>query len=310
MTRWRYLPPILISAGLIVWLLTTVSLPKLAAAAAQLQWQLLVPATVAMVLGLYFWDGLCLKSLYALDRAPIGYWRMLRVRGMSYLIGAVHCQLGQAMVVWNVARLQENSLISTLSRGILLLYHDALVLMSAGLAAALLSHGSRAPYIRAFCGISLACLLAVPVVLARLPASRRMWLRQTRWGAGLDGWTWRRSAGLLLLRTAYYSILGLYAVAALRIGRIDVDLATALAGVPLVLLADALPSISGLGTRDTALYLLFGPDREETLLAMGLFWWSGLVVVRLLIGMAHLWFGRGVLRPAATPRCLREGCPP
>ena len=73
-----------------------------------------------------------------------------------------------------------------------------------------------------------------------------------------------------------------------RMGSSDVVAST----IPLVLLADGLPSVAGLGTRDTALQLLLSPDNPEALLAMSLIWSTGLVVVRSIIGLAHLWIGQ------------------
>ena len=57
-------------------------------------------------------------------------------------------------------------------------------------------------------------------------------------------------------------------------------------------MATILPSASGLGTRETALYLLLPSQRPDVLVAMGLIWSSGVVVVRLGIGLAWLWLGR------------------
>lgn len=297
---WRYLLPILISLGLITWLLSTVSLPRLVAALAGLRWQLLVPATVVMVLALYFWDGLCLKTVYHFRHATISYRRMLQVRGMSYLVTALHSQLGQAMVVWNVAKLQRMSLLTTLSRGLVLMWHDGVVLLGGGLLGAIFSPSPRAPYIRVFCAVLLALLLIIAVIRAALPDDLRKRARRTRLGAGLKDWTWRHTVKLLGLRVVYYAILGLYAGAALRICGIPTDFATTLAGVPLVLLADALPSVSGLGTRDAALRSVFGAEHKEILLAMGLVWWSGLVSVRLAIGLIHLWLVPEILiRPSS-----------
>jgi hypothetical protein len=115
---------------------------------------------------------------------------------------------------------------------------------------------------------------------------------------------------LLLLRVVYYAILGVYATTALAICRIDVDYATILGTVPLVLVADALPSISGLGTREAALYLLLGTEHREVLVAMGFFWSTGLIVFRLAIGLVHLWLCQGILRPAEVSALSDSGDTP
>jgi hypothetical protein len=87
----------------------------------------------------------------------------------------------------------------------------------------------------------------------------------------------------------YFSIFAVYAASALEICHVPVDHQVVASTIPLVLLADGLPSIAGLGTRDTALQFLLAPDRPEALLAMSLFWSTGLVVGRSVIGLAHLW---------------------
>jgi hypothetical protein len=97
---------------------------------------------------------------------------------------------------------------------------------------------------------------------------------------------------LVLLRVGYFAILGSYVAVALRICALDVAPATALAAVPLVLMAGILPSASGLGTRETALYLLLPTGRPDVLLAMGLIWSTGMLVFRLGIGFASLWFDK------------------
>jgi hypothetical protein len=264
-------------------------------AAADIRWQLLVPVTAAMVLGLYLWDGVCLGTVYSTRRSPLTYRCAIRVRGIAYLVSAFHTQLGNLVVVWNVARMQDGSFVTTLSRGILLAYHDLLLLTATGLIGSLLSPSPLAPRLRWVCGTALVALVAVGLIVASLSRRWRWHFRHTRWGAWMGVWTWGRSARLILLRLVYYAILAGYATAALRICRIDVDQATIFSTVPLVLLADSLPSISGLGARETALQLLLQPENPGALAAMGLMWSTGLIVGRLAIGLAHLWYEGGIL---------------
>ncbi len=95
------------------------------------------------------------------------------------------------------------------------------------------------------------------------------------------------------VRAVYFAIFIAYAAIALRLCEIPLELAGVVGTIPLVLLADALPRASGLGTRDTALQLLLQPEREDVLLAMSLVWSSGLLVGRFCIGIANLWCLRG-----------------
>jgi hypothetical protein len=87
----------------------------------------------------------------------------------------------------------------------------------------------------------------------------------------------------------FYGILLGYAATALAIEGFRIDRAVVLSTVPLVIIADGLPSVSGLGTRETALVLLLKPPEPEVLVAVSLVWSSGMLVGRLLIGIFHLW---------------------
>jgi hypothetical protein len=83
--------------------------------------------------------------------------------------------------------------------------------------------------------------------------------------------------------------LVIYAVIALAICAIPVTGEVVLSTIPLVLLAEGLPNFSGLGTRETALLLLIQAPDKATLVAMSLFWSTGMLVFRFLIGLALLW---------------------
>ncbi|MCI0492731.1 MAG: hypothetical protein L0Z07_07325, partial [Planctomycetes bacterium] len=97
------------------------------------------------------------------------------------------------------------------------------------------------------------------------------------------------SLQLLPMRLVYFSVLVGYAVVALAICQMPIDYKVVLSTVPLVLLADGLPNFSGLGTRETTLQLLLAPDKPAVLLAMSLFWSTGMMVGRFIIGLANLW---------------------
>jgi hypothetical protein len=87
----------------------------------------------------------------------------------------------------------------------------------------------------------------------------------------------------------YFIILVVYAAVALEICRIPLDFRVVLSTIPLVMLADGLPSVSGLGTRETALQLLLPSEEPAVLVALSLVWTTVLVLTRATIGLAHLW---------------------
>lgn len=288
-TPIRVIASLGISAGLLAWLVYRVSPQALAHAAAEVNWRLLAPATVAMVFALYLWDAVCLPTAYRVDDNRWTYWRSLHLRGLSYLFGSLHYELGQAALAWGMARTQNTSVVRMVSRSVLLAYHDVVVLLGLGFAGSLLSDDPRVERVRPAVAIALSIAIAIAIVFYVLPAA---W-RAKVWGAKIDelfaGWSLARSLQLIPLRCVYFSIFAVYAAVALSICRIPVDHQVVASTIPLVLLADGLPSIAGLGTRDTALQLLLMPERPESLLAMSLMWSTGLVVVRSLIGLAHLW---------------------
>jgi hypothetical protein len=305
MGRWRKTLPLLLSAGLIAWLVGRISVTSLLHAAAALRWQWLLPLTAAMVLLVYLWDAYCLPVVFAAGHARMSYGQMLRARGKSYLLSALNQGLGQAALAWHVARIENMPLVDALSRSVVLAFHDGFVLASTALAGALLTDNPRAAHVRPFCAVLLAALVGGALLVSLAPAGwRRRWQR-TRWGAWLDGWTWRRSIQLIVLRIGYFAILGGYVAAALRICDLKVSPTAALATIPLVLMASVLPSASGLGTRETALCFLVPAGQPEVLLAMGLIWSTGMLVGRLGIGFAWHWSGeRGV---GAAPQSARRG---
>jgi hypothetical protein len=176
-----------------------------------------------------------------------------------------------------------------LSRSALLAYHDVVVLLGLGFVGSLLTDDPRVERIRPIVAIAFSVVIAIAIVFWLLPQTWRAKL----WGAKIDelfaGWSMGRSLQLIPLRCIYFSIFAVYAGVALAICHVPVDHQVVASTIPLVLLADGLPSVAGLGTRDTALQLLLTPDHPESLLAMSLIWSTGLIVGRSILGFIHLW---------------------
>jgi len=102
----------------------------------------------------------------------------------------------------------------------------------------------------------------------------------------------------------------LYAGAGLAICYIPASLQVVCSVIPLVLLADGLPiSVSGLGTRETALLYLLNPDQPERLLAFSLMWSAGLLVGRIGIGLAYWWISSDTLASPAQASPEQEASP-
>jgi hypothetical protein len=281
--------PVLVSAGLVAWLVWRVSPEALARAAAVLNWPALVLLTLADLFALLLWDSVCLRWLFSLPDRPLSFGTVLRARARSYLWLVVNYELGQGALAWQLARARGLSLMSAISRCVLLALHDLTVLFSLGLGAALLNPDPWARPLRWVCGGGLVVLAGVALALTLLPMGwRRRLAPRADW---LGWWTWRHSATLLGLRLAFFLILVTYVAIGLRLAGIPLEPAAICRVVPLVLLTEMLPSISGLGTRDTALLTLLHPSPElrGVVLAFSLLWSTVLLLGRAAVGLAASW---------------------
>jgi hypothetical protein len=282
--------PFAVSIGLLALVVWWVSPQELLRAARALRWQLLLPATATMVVLLYLTDSLCLPIVYETPERRLSYREALHVRGLSYLAGAFNYELGQAGIAYVVARLQQTSLVRMLSRSIVLAYHDAVILLAMGLTGSLLTDNPNVLRMRPYIATALVVTLVVGAVLWNLPQRLRQRIESSRLATILADWSLVRTLRLIPLRVLYFGILVVYAAVALRICQIHVDLQIVLSTIPLVLLAEGLPNFAGLGTREASLLMLLNPPEKGVLLAMSLFWSAGMIVFRLLIGLAHLWY--------------------
>ncbi len=306
--RWRKTLPLVISLGLIAWLASRISLGEVLQAAVLLPWQKLAPMTVGLVVALYLWDALCLLTVFSTAAEDLTYVRMLQLRGKSYLVGALNQGLGQAAVAWHVAKMRQSSLRTSLTGSIILSWHEGLILSAMALIGSWSVENAHLAQTRWFCASLFAALVAAAVLLRFLPHNMRGRLDQSPWGAALPAWDFRRSLRLIALRTVYFAIAGFYLVAALWLCGQSISLTTALAVVPLVLMATVLPSASGLGTRETALYLLLPSKRPNVVVAIGILWSTGVILLRLLIGLGWMWFDRGSMSLVpVSQRALEEG---
>jgi hypothetical protein len=292
--------PLLVSVGLLVWLVYRISPQALVAAASQLNCPRLCLVFSAMVLALYLWDSVCLHWLFAEPGLPLSFSKVLRARGSSYAASAVNYELGQGLVAWELARAQGTSLVSALGRCLLLAAHDVAVLLTLGLAGSLLIDTTIARGIMGFCAIGLTVLIVVGLLAYFFPRWRHE--RRTIGGEHFwpRSWTWGRSLQLSGMRGIYYAIILAAVGLGLEVAPVPVGRQVVFGAVPVVLLADGLPiSVSGLGTRETALLSLIDAPQPGALLAFSLIWSAVLMTGRLLIGLVHWWLlPAGMFGPA------------
>src|SRR5207247_670779 len=148
----------------------------------------------------------CFRELFRLPDRPVTYGQMLRARGLSYLAGVLNYGAGQAVAAWHVAGVQETTLLSTLSRTVLLAYHDLVILFALATLGSSFSTLDLAVQVRPFCWIGLAALIALGLLALALPGRVRRKFRASRWGAWLEAWSWLRSMRLAGARTVYFLI--------------------------------------------------------------------------------------------------------
>lgn len=291
--RWRRVLPGVVSVALIAWLVRRISFAELARAANQIEWHFVVPVTAALVVCLYLWDAVCVRWLFSDSEHEASYHVALQARGTSYLAGAFNYGLGQGVLAWMMADAQGLTLVAALSRLVLLAYHDMGVLFGLGLLSSVTSDDPPLRQATVICTIGLAVTAALAILIRFMPASWRIQMQATRWGAWLGIWSWKRSVQLTLLRVVNFVISMIYAAATLSLCGVGWNLKALCTAVPLIQLAEGLPiGMSGLGTRETTLVHVLGEGQSEVVLAVGLIWSSGLIVGRTTIGLGHLWLSR------------------
>jgi hypothetical protein len=292
-SRWRRVMPGVASVVLVAWLVRRISFAELARAASQIEWLFVVPVTAALVVCLYLWDAVCVRSLFSESGHEASYQAALQARGSSYLAGAFNYGLGQGVLAWMMADAQGLTLVAALSRLVLLAYHDMGVLFGLGLLSSATSDDPPLRQATVICTIGLAVTAALAILIRFMPLSWQTRMKATRWGAWLGIWNWKRSVQLALLRAVNFAISMIYAAAALSLCGVGWDLKALCTAVPLIQLAEGLPiGMSGLGTRETTLVHVLGEGQSEVVLAVGLIWSSGLIVGRTMIGLGHLWLSR------------------
>ena len=92
-----------------------------------------------LLLAAYFWDAVSLLVLFRDSQRPLSYVAVLRARGQSYVFSVVNFGLGQGRLAWLIARAQDQSLLVTVARCLMLIYVDLYVLLTLALGGALLS---------------------------------------------------------------------------------------------------------------------------------------------------------------------------
>lgn len=286
----RQVFPVLLSFGLVTWMIWKVTPQKLAQAFSTTAWPWLALATAVQVIVLFMWDTISLWWLFSQPDRHLPFRIVLRARTDSVLWSAVNLEIGQAMFAYNLAQVLGSKVLTSLGRCMALALIDLGTLQTLGLIATFVKPIPGFGWVRWVCAGILGGLFLLVVVLRLLPESARRWLETRDWGSWLAWWTWRHTLLLCAQRLILFLLVLVYAAAGLVLCRVHVDMRVVFGVIPFVLMAESLPGTGGLGERETALvYLLGNGDKSAVLLSFGLIWSAGVLLGRVLIGLTSRW---------------------
>jgi hypothetical protein len=315
---------VVISVGLVTWLIWSITPQKLYQAFTTSAWPWLVLATVVQLVVLFVWDTVALWWLFSQPLIPpfglaaqggerrtgkdrgLPFRVVLRARTDSILWSAINLEIGQGVFAWKLAELLGCPVTLALGRCLALVLFDAGTLYSLGIVGSFLWPMRITRILRWICVGIVAGLAVLALILKFLPRAPRQWLEQKPWAAWVRWWTWRHSLVLFVLRLVLFLLVYGYAAVGLAICHIPLDLRTIFGAIPFVLIAESLPGTGGLGERETALvYLLSASDDQRpVLLSFGLIWSLVIILGRVAIGLVSSWL------PPMSPHPEPATCEP
>jgi hypothetical protein len=127
---------VVISVGLVSWIVWKVSPREIAAALSTSASPWLVLATVVQLVVLFLWDTLSLWWLFSQPDRRLPFRAVLRLRTDSALWTAVNLEIGQGVFAWELAKRTGMPVATALGRCVVLALFDFGTLQSLALAAA------------------------------------------------------------------------------------------------------------------------------------------------------------------------------
>jgi hypothetical protein len=288
----RHAMPVVISGGLITWLIWHVTPAKLFAALSTGVWHWLVLATALQIIVSFFWDATCVWWLFAQPDRPLSYWAAVRARGEATLWSAINLEIGGGVFAWKMSRLQKMTLTDSLGRLFLLALFDFGTLQSLALVGSFLRPADLlVAWLRWVSAAVLFGLFVLIVAYYVMPNRWHSWLVQWKLAHWLRWWSWRHSLKLWAMRLTMFLIVVTYAGVCLAISGIHMDVWIVLGVIPYVLVAEALPGTGGLGEREWALILLLHVPTTQSgmILSFGLIWSVMTILGRITIGSISTW---------------------
>ncbi len=285
--RGKHLLPVVLSTGLITFLVWKITPEKLLAAFREQNWPMLVLATVVQLIVLFSWDSVCVWWLFSQPDRRLPFRKALRIRCDTVIWAAINLEVGQAAFAWKISKALGVSLPNVMSYCILLTLFDSWSLMSLALVGSLIHPTPLTSRLRWICVAILCGLCTLAALIKFLPARWRGWLDRRSWGDWIRWFDWRAALTLWGLREIMFLLVVAYAGWGLAICRLPVNAFTAIGIIPFVLMAESLPGTGGLGERETALVYLYpgGGDHQAALMCFGLIWSLVVIVGRVCISL-------------------------
>lgn len=292
--RWlRRAMPVLISGGLLTWLIWTTTPARLVAAFHSAPWPWLVLATLVQFVVLFLWDTVSLWWLFSQPTSWVSFGVVLRARTDSLHWSAINLEIGQAMFGAYLAQSLGLPVTEALGRCLALGFFDCGTLMTLGLIGSAFASDPLIDLLRWFCLSLVGGLLVLSVILQLLPEPARGWLIRQPWAEWLGWWRWRHSLLLAAQRVVLFLLVLIYMWVCLVICQVPVDVPSLFGKGPFVLVLESLPGTGGLGERETGLVYLFDVDGQRAvLLSFGLIWSTVIILGRLAVGIVSSYLPR------------------
>ncbi len=260
-----------------------------------LGWLLL--AAVVQLVGLFFWDTFSLWWLYSQPSPQLSFLTVLRARADVSAWTAVNLEIGQAVFGGRLAQITGLSVRAALSLSVVVGFFDFATIVTLALIGTLLRPDPSLFFLRWVSLGVLGGMTLFVLALCFLPDRWRQWSIDAKVGEWLQWWSWRHTGWLALQRLILILLILLYAGISLALCGLPSSVGLVCAVIPCVLLAEALPSAGGLGTRETTLLTLLpvSTGQSAVVLSFSLIWSTVLIVGRVAISLVS-WFLPGRTR--------------
>lgn len=306
----RHALPVAVSASTLVALAVRIHPREILAATTLEALRALTPPLLVYAAVTLSIEARCIVRLCPPEATPLDLWTAARIKAASYLVQVLHYGLGVGALTYLLQRRTGVSAVRAAGITLMISFLDLAILLSLAASSVALVR-SPAPEVRVGLLAGLAAAILGGIALLRAPGSLGPLdrLRDSPAFAAARATPAPVFAEIALLRAIFVSAFIALIAAALRAFDVVVPLGTLVTSVVLLSLVAALPiAVAGLGTGQAAfLYVFRGRAAPETLLACSLTLSVGLLMVRVLLGLAFAReYGREVLAQAEKSEVPRS----